>query len=104
MSDLKEGTPVTEKVGKSPMYYGTSGATTLVSWDPGFVGPNNNKPTENEIRLRESAIALTIEYFKGSGEVELERFDGQLNKFYGFLQTGSIQQETTDTNTVEVGF
>ena len=68
-------------------------------WHPG--GQVNHGPTDNEIRLRESAIALTIEYFKASGTVNFPDFNQQLEKFYLFLQTGKA---TADGQAVELGF
>lgn len=61
-------------------------------------------PSEEELRLREAAIALTIEYFKGIDDVEFEKFDAQLVKFHNFLQTGVLPTAVTNPGTGNVTF
>lgn len=92
---------VQEAVKKGPDFAtytaGYGGTYDHVTPDQGFYGgwqvgggPTNIGPTETEIRLRESAIALTVEFYKNKDNVTLPDFDTQLNKFYAFLQTGAI--------------
>lgn len=75
-------------------------ASTVVGptyWEtqPGWGEAFSVIPSENEIRIREAAIALTIDYFKHDGPVDLNNFDAQLQKFYQFLLTGAVPTGNT---------
>lgn len=67
-----------------------AGTTTFPTNIPHSWPTEPDGPTDTEIRLREAAIALTIEYFKQQNHVDIHEFDQQLTRFSYFLQYGTM--------------